>query len=312
MGAAQWFLDHAGLENTIGLSVAKILIIGAGQLGLPLARQLSDSGHQITAIRRSHPPADAGNHITWLRMDLRQRIETEALDRDFDLIIVILTPAARSPDGYRQIYQTAMMNLFDHLAHRARRPSCLFVSSTSVYAQHQGEWVDEESPTEPDTYRGKSLLSAEEFILSWSPQPLIIRFAGIYGPGRTRLLDQLKEPMTVQRTPPTFTNRVHQDDCIGILQFLAERQLRGQNRHHIYLGADHDPAPKFEVMGWLARAAGLIEPRPFDTSDHAPQNKRCHNHRLRDAGYRFRHPDYQSGYGALLETFRVSPANPPA
>ena len=153
-------------------------------------------------------------------MDLRQRIETEALDRDFDLIIVILTPAARSPDGYRQIYQTAMMNLFDHLAHRARRPSCLFVSSTSVYAQHQGEWVDEESPTEPDTYRGKSLLSAEEFILSWSPQPLIIRFAGIYGPGRTRLLDQLKEPMTVQRNPSHLhqscpPGRLYRDSAIS-------------------------------------------------------------------------------------------------
>lgn len=289
--------------------MAKILIAGAGKLGLPLARALAGSGHEVAAVRRGDPPGASGG-IAWHRLDLRDAAAVRALERDFDLVVVILTPAARSPRGYRQIYQEALANLLGHLEGPRDRPSCLFVSATSVYAQDRGEWVDEESAAEPVTYNGQSLLSAERTVLEWSPDPLIVRFAGIYGPGRKRLLRQLQEPLTIQRSPPAYTNRVHEDDCVGILRFLAGRQLRGENRHRVYLGADHCPAPKFEMMTWLARAAGLPEPSPLDAADDASRNKRCSNRRLREAGYRFLHPDYRSGYLAMLQGTSPEPGGP--
>ncbi|MYH90732.1 MAG: sugar nucleotide-binding protein, partial [Gammaproteobacteria bacterium] len=108
---------------------------------------------------------------------------------------------------------------------------CLFLSATSVYAQNRGEWLDEESPTSPGTYNGMSLLSAEEAVLGWSPNPLVVRFAGIYGPDRMRLVRQLEKPLTIQRTPAAYTNRVHQEDCVGSLRFLAGLQPGGRNSH---------------------------------------------------------------------------------
>ncbi len=290
--------------------MAKILIAGAGRLGFPLALALSGSGHEVTAIRRGGPrdgPAD----IRWQRLDLRDPAAVRVLDRDFDLVIVILTPAGRSPEGYRQIYRGALDNLLGHLESSRNRPSCLFVSATSVYAQIGGEWVDEESPAEPGTYNGRSLLSAEEAVLGWSPDPLIVRFAGIYGPERMRLVRQLEKPVTIQRTPPAYTNRVHQEDCVGILRYLAGLQLGGRNSHRVYLGADHCPAPKFEMMAWLARAAGLPEPIPLDAADDAPRNKRCSNRRLVETGYRFSYPDYKSGYRAILQGTLPDTDGPP-
>ena len=286
--------------------MAKILIAGAGRLGFPLALALSGSGHEVAAIRRGGPRG-ASADIRWHRLDLRNPGAGRDLDRDFDLVIVILTPAARSPEGYRQIYQEALGNLLGHLEGSRGRPACLFVSATSVYAQDRGEWVDEASPADPGTYNGRSLLSAEGTVLDWSPEPLIVRFAGIYGPDRMRLVRQLEKPMTIQRTPPAYSNRVHQEDCVGILRHLAGLQLGGRNSHRIYLGADHCPAPKFEMMTWLARAAGLPEPLPLDAADDAPRNKRCRNRRLVETGYRFSYPDYQSGYRAMLRGGRPDP-----
>ncbi len=281
--------------------MARILIASAGKLGLPLAHQLAAAGHQVCAVRRRSPPP-ARQNLVGYSLDLRRRPELAALDPGIDLAILILTPAARSPEGYRQIYQHALGNLLDHLAGMSPRPACLFVSATSVYGQHHGEWVDEDSPTEPETYNGQSLLEAETAIRQWSPTPLIVRFAGIYGPQRNRLLRQLEHPQTIQRTPPIYTNRIHQEDCIGVLRFLVDRLLQGNLRHTVYIGSDHCPAPKFEVLQWLAWAAGQPGPRPLDSADPAPQNKRCRNHRLLETGYCFRYPDYQSGYNALLET----------
>lgn len=281
--------------------MARILIAGAGKLGRPLAGTLVQDGHQVSAIRRGDP-GDHGDGIRWFRLDLEDPEAFKSLDAAYDQVIIILTPAARSAEGYARIYQQALGNLLRHLEGYPPRPACLFVSATSVYAQNDGAWVDEDSLTAPITYNGRSLLEAEDTVRRWSPNPLVVRFAGIYGPERTRLLRQLEQPQRIQRTPPLYTNRVHQDDCVSILWFLAELQRTRRNRHPVYIGADHCPAPRYEMMSWLAREAGLVPPIPVDAPDGSPANKRCSNRRLLEAGYRFIHPDYESGYRALLET----------
>ena len=279
--------------------MAKILVAGAGKLGLPLVRRLRDGGHQVSAIRRSEPVCRIDG-VTWHLLDLQDPGAIRRVERGFDQIIIILTPLSRSPEGYRNIYQLAVDNLLAHLDNPESRPACVFVSATSVYAQNDGTWVDEESETEPLSYNGRSLLAAERRVLDWSPAPLVIRFAGIYGPERRRLLDQLSKPMEIQRTPPLYTNRVHQADCVAILDHLAMLQRRGENRHPVYIGADSDPAAKFEMMSWLAGAAGLTRPQPVDAPDNAPRNKRCCNRRLLESGYRFIYPGFREGYAAML------------
>ena len=279
--------------------MACILILGCGKLGHPLGKLLTQEGHHVIGIRRSKAPDDPGD-IEWLALDIRDKDAKSSLPKDVDQIIVILTPAARSPEGYFSIYQQGLENVLSLYEKSSRRPACIFVSATSVYAQDRGEWVDENSVCKPMTYNGSSLLSAESRIMRFSDRALIIRFSGIYGAERTRLIKKLAQPIDIQKTPPTYTNRIHQHDCVGVLHHFATKQLDGEALHSIYIATDHDCAPKYEMMSWLAAEAGLIPPTPYDAGGDAKQNKRCCNQRLLDSGYRFVFPSYKEGYRAMI------------
>ena len=280
-------------------NMASTLILGCGKLGYPLGKLLTQEGHRVIGVRRSKAPDDPAD-IEWLALDVRDQDARSLLPQDVDQIIVILTPATRSPEGYRSIYQQGLENVLSLYERSSRRPACIFVSATSVYAQDRGEWVDEKSICNPSSYNGESLLAAESRILGFSDRALIIRFSGIYGAERRRLISKLEQPIDIQKTPPTYTNRIHQHDCVGVLRHFAKKQLNGEALHSIYIATDHDCAPKYEMMSWLAAEAGLVPPTPFDAGGDARQNKRCRNQRLLDSGYRFLFPSYKEGYRAML------------
>ena len=279
--------------------MARILILGCGKLGHPLGNLLTQKGHHVVGVRRSPAPDDPGD-IEWRALDIREEAAQSQLPLDVDQIIIILTPAGRSPEGYHSIYQKGLENVLSLFEKSSRRPACIFVSATSVYAQNRGEWVDENSICSPTSYNGVSLLEAESRTLRFSDQAIVIRFSGIYGDERTRLIKKLEQPIEIQVTPPTYTNRIHQQDCVGVLQHFALKQLDGEKLYSVYLATDHDCAPKYEMMSWLAAEAGLISPTPYVASADAPQNKRCRNQRLLDSGYRFLFPGYKQGYRAIL------------
>ena len=279
--------------------MAKILIVGCGKIGQPLAHQLIGDGHQVTGLRRTLAESK-DSEISWLRLDICDPESVALLPVDFAMLIIILTPLDRSEQGYRSIYQHGLRNLLQHFTENGRHPACIFVSATSVFGQQHGEWVDEESPTAPGGYNGKSLLEAERLVKSFSESPLIVRFSGIYGEQRTRLLKQLERPLEIQQAPPVFTNRIHQQDCVNVLYHFATRQLKQCSLHSVYVATDHDCATKFEMMSWLATRAGLIVPTPITNPPGSTQNKRCSNRRLLESGYRFRYRSYRDGYDSML------------
>ncbi len=279
--------------------MARTLILGCGKLGRPLGELLADQGHHVIGVRRSRPPAH-DDDIEWLSLDIRNNRSLTLLPLDVQQIIIILTPAGRTPDGYHSVYQLGLENVLSHYETSGHAPATIFVSATSVYAQQRGEWVDETSETNPTSYNGLSLLEAEHRVSRSSSRSVVVRFSGIYGTDRTRLMEKLKSPMEIQQTPPTYTNRIHQSDCVGVLHHLATRQLAGENLHPIYLATDHDCAPKYEMMAWLAAEAGLIPPTPFVAAPDAPRNKRCCNQRILDSGYQFQFRSYKEGYRDIL------------
>jgi nucleoside-diphosphate-sugar epimerase len=156
--------------------MAKILIVGCGDLGTGLAHVLSDKGHQVTGLKR-HPPS-RDDRIRYVAADITTGAGFDALDTDFDQLFFIVTPDGRNESDYRAIYETGLHHVL------AKLPRCpwIFVSSTSVYAQSQGEWVDEESPAEPQTITGRLIRQAEQRLTSSNPDNVIVRFSGIYGP----------------------------------------------------------------------------------------------------------------------------------
>jgi nucleoside-diphosphate-sugar epimerase len=219
-------------------------------------------------------------------------------------VLVYAAAADRGDDAaYRAAYVDGLRNAIAALARRAEAPRrVFFTSSTAVYAQRSGEWVDETSPTEPTQFRGMRMLEAERELLASGMPATVLRLGGIYGPGRTRLVERVRSGRAwIHPGPPRYTNRIHRDDAVGALCHLAALALAGEPLAPIYLAVDDEPADEAVVLRWLADRLGVsLPPPPPGQGEGSEPNRRCRNARLRAAGYRFRHPTFREGYAALL------------
>jgi nucleoside-diphosphate-sugar epimerase len=286
------------------VSGADILIAGCGDVGGLLAGHLRDAGHRVAGLRRRAALLPPG--IEPLAADLGEPATLAAIrDRHFDLVVVTSAAGRFDEDHYRRVYVEGLANLLGAVR---GTPRVLLASSTGVYHQHHGEWVDEDSPAAPRAFSGRILLQAEALLRERLAQrATVIRFGGIYGPGRERLLREVAAGIGCAREPVRYTNRVHRDDCAGILQFLAARVLRGEALAPLYLGVDSEPAPMWEVRHWMAAGLGVTLDDAAGGADggRAPGSKRCSNRRLLEAGYVFRYPDFRAGYAPLIAALRT-------
>lgn len=271
-----------------------ILIAGCGRIGARLGRHLAGQGHSVHGIRRRAEPLP--QPLRTIRADLRDPALPGRLPERVDRVYIILTPGAFDEAAYRAAYIDATASLLVALRRRGLAPGhVVMISSTSVYGQNDGEWVDEESVTAPDRFSGRILLESEDLIHA-SPFPAtVVRCAGIYGPGRDRLLQRVRAATPCPAYPPTYTNRIHEDDVVGFLAHLSTMDDARQR----YLAADDDPAPRHEVMNWLAERLGVSPPEL--TINHDGRNKRCRNGRLAASGYRLSFRSYRDGYAAMLD-----------
>jgi len=278
--------------------MTKILIIGCGDIGSRLAQDLADNGHEVTGLKR-HPPEEKGN-VRYVAADITNAGTLSGLSDNFEQIFFIVSADGRNEHSYQAVYETGLTNV---LAKFPKQP-CIFVSSTSVYGQANGEWVDELSPAQPDNPDSRFIRQAEQKLAQANPDSIIVRFSGIYGPGREYLLRMARQAPAIQQEPPYYTNRIHQQDCVGVLSFLLDQRLAGRRLEQCYLASDDDPAPQWEVMTWLAERMGCQPPAVKAVGADAPMNKRCSNQRLKTLGYRFLYPSYKTGYGELIDQIR--------
>jgi nucleoside-diphosphate-sugar epimerase len=276
--------------------MANILIIGCGAIGIELAQVLINQGHRVTGVKRNPPPNTRDIH--YVRANINSVTELEKLDTNFHHLFFIVSADGRTEQSYREVYETGLNNV---LAKFAAVP-WLFVSSTSVYGQSQGEWVDEDSPAQADNINSQLIRQAEQRVIALNPKNTVVRFSGIYGEGREYLLNKAKQSPVIQQTPPYFTNRIHQEDCVQVLAFLLEKKLADSPLAHYYLASDDDPAPTYEVMVWLAQQLNCPAPiiKAIDNND--TMNKRCNNQRLKALGYEFTYPSYKDGYSKLIKS----------
>ncbi len=273
--------------------MAKILIVGCGAIGSELAAVLSAQGHDVTGLKRKPPPPGAINYVA---ADISSPSDLADLDSNFTLAFFIVSPDLRTEQSYRAVYETGLNNLLAKLT----KTHWIMVSSTSVYGQTQGEWVNEASVAEPENITSLLIRQAEQKLMDLNPHNIVVRFSGIYGPGREYLLRQALQIPAIQQTPPYFTNRIHQRDCVGVLAFLLEQRLAGKTLAQCYLASDDDPAPMWDVMTWLSDHLHCPPPTVKAVDADAVMNKRCSNVRLKALGYQFKYPNYQDGYLALI------------
>ena len=280
--------------------MANILIIGCGSIGTQLAHNLAAKGHDVTGLKRNPPKLDVGE-VNYFTADISLAYQLEELPLDFEFIFFIVSPDGRNKESYQAIYEIALTNLIDRFVKEGASPNWIFISSTSVYGQSEGEWVDEESIAQPDNITSQYIRQAEQQLMDLNPQNIVVRFSGIYGPGREYLLRMAKQQSVIQKDPPYYTNRIHQQDCIGVLIFLLEKSLAGVTLEQCYLASDDSPATMWDVMSWLTEHLSCKPPEAKVNDKEVVMNKRCNNQRLKTLGYHFQYPDFKAGYLELIK-----------
>jgi nucleoside-diphosphate-sugar epimerase len=268
-----------------------VLIAGAGDVGSRVARRLVAQGKHVIALRRGEVAPDPS--IRWLRGDLT-RPETLRDLPTADAVVFAATPDARDEPAYRAIFVDGFRHLIEALPAPPSRT--LFVSSTAVYGEHAGDWVDETTPTDPPGFNGRVLVEAEDWLASRVVGGMSLRLAGLYGPGRTQLLERLREgTISVPRGRSVFANRMHVDDAAAAIVHLLSLDAP----ESLYVGVDNTPLPVDELYDYLAGLLGAAPP-PDGSPVTGIGNKRMSNARLRATGFQCRWPDARMGYAALI------------
>ena len=264
---------------------------------------LLEEGHEVFGIRRNQDQLEAGTQP--VTGDLTDPQTLPAPPPDLDLAVCAVAADEGSEAAYRRAYLDAQSGFLRWLGKSGQGPRrYVMLSSTGVYGQTAGEVVDEDSATEPTSFRGEVMLAAEELAAASGMASVAVRLGGIYGPGRQYLIDRARMGLLKKRGYPHYTNRIHRDDAAGLVRHL----LFVDNPESLYLGVDNEPAEEGEVFDWLAQRlpctvadADPGDCAPTATSGRGVGSKRCSNQRLRDSGYAMRYPSYREGLGSLLD-----------
>lgn len=275
----------------------RIVVAGLGDVGGRAAAALAAAGHEVAGVRRSDAPGPPG--VTMVRGDLRDEGLVNRLPDDVDALLVTVSSDGRDPELYRAAYLDGPSTLLTGLARRGddvRR--VLFTSSSAVYGQRDGEWVDEDSPTAPASPTARVLVEAERAHLDGPFPASVVRLTGIYGPGRTRLVELVRDGRAVVGSRPSWTNRIHAVDAADALVHL----LALDDPAPVYVGTDDEPAQRAEVYRWLADRLGVEGPTVDDEQAPDRGSKRCSNALLRSTGWVPTYPTFREGYAQVVDT----------
>lgn len=284
----------------------RLVIFGAGYVGAALARRALQAGASVTALTRNPVTAAAlaESGAQAVIADLAADDWHDRIPADAPLVVNCVASGGGGPEAYRRSYVDGLASIL-RWVRRSDRPGALaYTSSTSVYPQDGGVRVDETAPTGPAEGNAAVLLEAEQRALAWPGRATVLRLAGIYGPGRHHLLDQLRTGTdAVPGVGGYHLNLIHRDDIVEALVCALGAGDTGAER--IFNVADDGAATKAEVMAWLAGRLG--RPAPTFSGEPAPGRRRITPDRIiandrlkRVLGWRPRYPTFREGYAALL------------
>lgn len=267
------------------------LVIGCGYLGRVVADRWLKDGRRVTALTRGRADELKAAGIEPVVGDVLRPESLAALPTAATVLYAVgLDRAAGRP--MREVYVEGLRNVLTALPRPGR---FLYVSSTGVYGQTDGSEVDEASPTEPVEESGRVVLAAERLLRERLPAAAVLRFAGIYGPGRVLRRKQLLAGEPLVGDADKWLNLVHVADGASAVLAAEQRASAGDT----LIVSDGTPATRREVYTETARLLGVearFEPGPAG----AEPNRRLSNRRLRALGWSPRYPSYVEGLAASL------------
>lgn len=274
-----------------------IVIAGCGDLGIETGLRFAAEGHRVVGLRRRGelvPLPLVGRSV-----DLRH--EVAPIDPGTDVVVVALAAGSRDVDEYRATYVDGLRNVLDGIDASGSDARVIVVSSTAVYDVDDGSTVTEATPAVASTPTAGVLLETEALLRSRVPDAVLARLSGVYGPGRERLIDQVRSGSA--RLAPgvsPHTNRIHRDDAAAALVHLATLDEPAPT----YLVTDDEPARLDDVYAFLAAELGVPElPRAEAAEASGRQgagDKRLSNALLRSTGWAPRFPSFREGYRAVI------------
>ncbi len=284
------------------MSRKSVLWLGFGEIARCCAPSLIDAGFHVDGVARTAKTPVVGCQV--FLADIGEAMALNPiLARDYAIIVITLTPDGRREEDYKKAYLLNVEMLLENLNKLNVSPEqIIFVSSTSVYGDSKGEVVDELVTPKPSTATAKMLWMAEQLIEKSPFSACILRFSGIYGPGRFHLLRQVRDRVAGDAT---WTNRIHSDDCAGVLFFLIQLVQAGEQLPPVLLASDDKPVRSKDLRYWLAEQLGYGRQHlTAPSAKPGSANRRCDNSLLRSLGYQFKFPDYTTGFVQTLAQFQ--------
>jgi nucleoside-diphosphate-sugar epimerase len=262
---------------------SSMIIAGAGDVGGRVAIALCNAAREIICISRT--ARDMSGGIRSVAADLNTGEGLTKLPQQADALVFCVAPDQRTAEAYRRLYVEGLQRLLSQCQFKR----VIFVSSTAVYAQDAGEWIDEQSPALAETFNGQ-LLREAEMLCGQHAQGISLRLTGIYGPGRNWML---RRAQSGENGRAHWTNRIHVEDAVSSIVHVLE--LASPDK--IYCVNDDRPALESEVLAWLR-----------DPQNHAQEmanvestGRRVRNSLLRATGWQAKYPSYREGYRQLLD-----------
>jgi nucleoside-diphosphate-sugar epimerase len=287
------------------------LVIGCGYLGRRVADLWLAEGAEVVAVSRS---ADRARVLTaaGIRCVVGDVLSPKSLNLlpPADTVLFAIGHDRGTGVSIRELYVQGLRNTLVSLPAGTKR--FLYVSSTGVYGQRDGDWVDEHSACDPAREGGRACLEAEQ-VLGQHPigaSSVVLRMAGIYGPNRIPRSQQLQAGLPIAAPSSGFLNLIHVDDAARIV-LAAEKTAKVPR---LFCVSDGNPVVRAEYYRCLARLIGAAPPQFVSpaagtpVAERASSSKRVSNLRLlKELHAHLRYPSYREGLAAIIDTQATGP-----
>jgi nucleoside-diphosphate-sugar epimerase len=290
----------------------RLVVFGCGYIGGEIARQALARGIAVVALTRNAAMAEAlrATGVEVIVEDLATHSWHSKIVGSFDYLVNSVSSGGGGMEGYRRSYVGGAASIVAWSQRKSAPGTLVYTSSTAVYPQDGGVEVDESASTEGVGERGRLLLEAEALVRSFSDsgagnfsrRSFILRLAGIYGPKRQHLVDQVRNGAVAGRGEHHL-NLIHRDDVCSAI--WAALEAPESMRNEIFNVADDAAAPKSVVVNWLAQRLGVSAPTftqvPAEGRRSITPDRIIVNSKLKGMlGWQPKHRDFRSGYENML------------
>ena len=287
----------------------RLVVFGAGYVGGALGRQALAAGARVTALTRNAEKAREflAEGMEVILGDLATQDWHDQIAGGADFVVNCVSGGGKGVEGYRRSYLDGMRSITAWLTSHGGAGATVYTSSTSVYPQDGGARIDETAPVDRTQERPRVLVEAEELLMdlpAFAGRRTVLRLAGIYGPQRHHLLEQVRSG-EVAGLREHHLNLIHRDDICAAVWGALNPEKAGVTDRQVFNVADDGAAPKKAIVRWLAARLGVAEPvfsgAPAEGRRAITPDRIIANDKIAQVlGWRPRYPSFREGYAAIL------------